>query len=206
MGISDDPLNRSNPRNVTMNLPAQSFTIDVDDYLHGEQESPIRHEYIAGPVYAMAGAGEAHNRISLNIAFHLRAATRGSPCAVFISDMKVRVAAHEAFYYPDVLLTCDPTDRESLYKAAPCLIAEVLSPSTEMTDRREKLLAYRTLPSLRYYLLVAQDRRLVEVYRREGDCGWRHELSDEGALAFDCGGLALRLTVADLYEDVVWET
>ena len=181
MGISDDPLNRSNPRNVTMNLPAQSFTIDVDDYLHGEQESPIRHEYIAGQVYAMAGADEAHNRIAGNLFFHLRAATRGTTCAVFISDMKVRVAAHEAFYYRDVLLTCDPTDRESLYKGAPCLIAEVLSPYTEMTDRREKLLAYRTLPSLRYYLLVAQDRRLVEVYRREGDCGWRHEVSDEGA-------------------------
>lgn len=189
-----------------MNLPAHNLAIDVDDYLHGEQEGPIRHEYIAGRVYAMAGAGEVHNRISLNLAFHLRAATRGTPCGVFISDMKVRVASHEAFYYPDVLLTCDPTDREPLYKTAPCLIAEVLSPSTEVTDRREKLLAYRTLPSLRYYLLVAQDRRLVEVYRREADGGWRYEVSEDGTLAFDCGGLSLRLTLADLYEDVVWET
>lgn len=189
-----------------MNLPGQPLAIGVEDYLHGEQESPVRHEYVAGQVFAMAGAGETHNRISLNLAFHLRAATRGTPCGVFISDMKVRVADHDAFYYPDVLLTCDPTDREPLYKTAPCLIAEVLSPSTEVTDRREKLLAYRALPTLRYYLLVAQDRRLVEVYRRESDGGWRYEVSEDADLAFDCGGLSLRLTLADLYEDVVFET
>ena len=189
-----------------MNLPAQRLPISVDDYLRGEQESTIRHEYIAGQVYAMFGAGESHNRIAGNLFFHLRAATRGTPCGVFISDMKVRVAAHETFYYPDVVLTCDPTDREPLYKTAPCLIAEVLSPSTEVTDRREKLLAYRSLPSLSYYLLLAQDRQLVEVYRREADGGWLHEIKDGGVLTFICGGLDLRVTLADLYEDVVWPT
>ena len=151
----------------------------------------------------MAGAGEVHNRLSLNIAFHLRAATRGTPCGVFISDMKVRVAAHDAFYYPDVLLTCDPQDRESLYKVAPCLIAEVLSPSTEVIDRREKLIAYRTLDALRYYLLVAQDRRRVELYRRTADGGWRHEIIDDGTLVFDCADLHLGFSLADIYEDVV---
>lgn len=99
----------------------------------------------------MAGAGEAHNRIAGNLFSYLRAATRGTTRGVFISDMKVRVMAHDAFCYPDVLLTCDPDDRESLYKSAPCLIAEVLSPSTEVIDRREKLIAYRALPSLRDY-------------------------------------------------------
>ena len=189
-----------------MKLPARKIDqtpfIEVADYLAGEQLSEIRHEYIAGQVYAMAGAGEAHNRISLNLAFHLRAATRGTPYAVFVSDMKVRLEQHDTFYYPDVLLTCEPTDRESLYKTAPCLIAEVLSPSTELTDRREKLLAYRSLPALRYYLLVAQDRPQVELYRRDADGGWQHAVLTEGLLAFDCGGLDLRLTLADLYEDV----
>jgi len=80
--------------------------IDVDEYLVGEQQSDIRHEYIAGQVFAMAGASETHNRLSLNLAFHLRAGARGTPCGVFIGDMKVRVAAHDAFYYPDVLQTC----------------------------------------------------------------------------------------------------
>jgi Uma2 family endonuclease len=190
---------------MRMNLPAQTLAVSVADYLHGEQESQIRQEYVAGRVFAMAGAGEAHNRIAGNLFFHLRAATRGTPCGVFISDMKVRVAAHDAFYYPDVLLTCDPTDREPLYKTAPCLIAEVLSPSTEVIDRREKLLAYRALTTLRYYLLVAQDRRLVELYRREADGGWRYEVSEDGELASDCGGLSLRMTLADIYEDVVLE-
>lgn len=186
-----------------MNLPARSPVISVDDYLQGEPASPVRHEYVAGQLYAMAGAGEAHNRISLNLAFHLRAATRGTPCAVFISDMKVRVSALDAFYYPDVLLACDPADRDPQFKTAPCLIAEVLSPSTEVIDRREKLLAYRALPALRWYLLVSQDRPLVEVYRRAADGGWRHEVSTDGALDLECGGLALRVTLADLYEDLV---
>ncbi len=137
--------------------------------------------------------------------FHLRAATRGTPCGVFISDMKVRVAAHEAFYYPDVLLTCDPDDRESLFKTSPCLIAEVLSPSTEIIDRREKLIAYRTLPSLRDYLLVAQDSRRVERFRRTEAGDWRHEIIDDGVLTFTCDGLQVRLSVAELYEDVVLE-
>lgn len=186
-----------------MNQPAQTLSISVDQYLQGEPASDIRHEYIAGQVFAMAGANEAHNRIGLNIAFHLRAATRGTPCAVFINDMKVRVARHDAFYYPDVLLSCNPADRESLFKVSPCLIAEVLSPSTEVIDRREKLVAYRTLDSLRYYLLVAQDRRRVELYQRTADGAWHHEIIEDGTLAFDCADLHLRFTVADIYEDVV---
>ena len=186
-----------------MSIPASCLPLDVDEYLRGEQDSPIRHEYVAGHTHAMAGADEAHNRISLNMAFHLRAATRGTPCAVFISDMKVRVTACDAFYYPDVLLSCEPGDLKALYQTAPCLIAEVLSPSTEAIDRREKLIAYRTLPSLRYYLLVAQDRRWVEVYTREADGDWRHTVQADGALTFDCGGLSLGLTLADLYEDVI---
>ena len=186
-----------------MNQTAECPSISVDEYLRGEPVSDIRHEYVAGQVFAMAGAGEAHNRISLNIAFHLRAATRGTPCGVFISDMKVRVAARDAFYYPDVLLTCDPQDRETLYKESPCLIAEVLSPSTEIIDRREKLIAYRTLDALRYYLLVAQDRRRVELYRRTADGDWCHEIIEDGTLAFECAGLHLGFSLADIYEDVV---
>ncbi len=178
-----------------MSTPAHCLPLDVDEYLCGEQDSPIRHEYVAGQVYAMAGADEAHNRISLNMAFHLRA--------------RMRVTACEAFYYPDVMLSCEPGDLKALYKTAPCLIAEVLSPSTEAIDRREKLIAYRTLPSLRHYLLVAQDRRWVEVYTREADGGWLHTVHTvhtvhtDGALTFDCGGLTLGLTLADLYEDVI---
>ena len=188
-----------------MNQPAVNRAINVDDYLDGELRSEIRHEYIAGAVFAMAGAGEAHNRISGNLFFHLRAATRGTPCGVFMSDMKVRVRSHEAFYYPDVLLTCDPNDRESLYKTEPCLIAEVLSPGTELTDRREKLIAYRSLSALRSYLLIAQDCHRVERYQRAPDGTWRYEVIEDGALNIDCADLQLQVSMADLYEDVVLE-
>ncbi len=181
-----------------MNLPAQVAPLSVAEYLEGEQCSDVRHEYVAGQVFAMAGAGEKHNRIAGNLFFHLRAATRGTPCGTFISDMKVRVDAHDAFYYPDVLLDCDPDDSEPLYKRSPCLIAEVLSPWTEVIDRREKLLAYRALESLRYYLLVSQEWRLVEVYRRDPAGGWHYDAYEDGELLIDCGGLEVRFGVLGL--------
>ncbi|AGA31767.1 Protein of unknown function DUF820 [Thioalkalivibrio nitratireducens DSM 14787] len=183
----------------------QISPLSADEYLEGEQRSDIRHEYVAGEVHAMAGAGERHNRISLNIAFHLRSATRGTRCGAFMSDMKVRVAAADAFYYPDALLTCDAGDDAQLYKVAPCLIAEVLSPATEVIDRREKLIAYRTLEALRYYLLAAQDARRVELYERQDDGSWVHTIYEgDGDLEFRCGGLTIRFSLAEVYEDVVF--
>jgi Uma2 family endonuclease len=101
-----------------------------------------------------------------------------------------------------VLLTCEPSDREPLYKTTPCLIAEVISPSTEVIDRRDKLLAYRALETLVYYLLVSQDRRLVEVYQRDAEGSWRYEVREVGDLAFACGGLDIRFTLDNVYEDV----
>lgn len=183
-------------------LPARKELLDEESYLQGEALAQERHEYVDGQVYAMAGANERHNRIALNIAFHLRAAARGTACGVFISDMKLRVAAHSAFYYPDVLLTCAADDRAELYKTSPCLVVEVLSEATELIDRREKLIAYRTLPSLQNYLLVNQNGRRVEQYRRTAD-GWQylvHENDDQ--LVLSCGELAIQLSLADIYEDV----
>jgi Uma2 family endonuclease len=188
---------------VDMSLAEKIPQIDPDEYLTAEQSSDIRHEYVAGQLFAMAGAGETHNRISLNLAFHLRAAARGTPCGVFISDMKVKVEKHDAFYYPDVLLTCDRDDSASLYKQSPCLIAEVLSPPTEIIDRREKLIAYRTLSSLRYYLLISQERRQAEVYSLDASGSWRHQVFEQdGEIQIRCGDLDIAFSLADVYEDV----
>ncbi len=185
-----------------MNLAMPEHTIDIQEYLDGELQGDIRHEYLAGQVYAMAGAGEKHNRISLNMAFHLRAAARGKPCGVFISDMKVRVEQSDTFYYPDVMVTCDPQDTESLYKRLPCLIVEVLSPSTEAIDRREKFFAYRSLPSLRHYLLISQDQRRVEWHSR-GESGWLFALlENDGLMEISCEGLQAAFSLDDIYEDV----
>ena len=146
--------------------------LSVDEYLEGELTSEVRHEYVAGVAYAMVGTSRRHNRIAGNLLTHLRAAARGSPCQVFMSDLKVRVPTADAFYYPDIAVTCDPGDDQEYYLERPCLIVEVLSPHTEAIDRREKLQAYRTLPSLQAYLLVSQEVPQVEIYERGGNGAW----------------------------------
>ncbi len=175
------------------------------DYLLGELVSEIRHEYVDGEVFAMAGAGEAHNLISLNIAARLRGLVRGGPCRVYISDMKLRVKTWKAYYYPDVMVTCDPTDSEANYKERPSLVVEVLSPSTERTDRREKMLAYRTLTDLREYLLVATDKQHVELYRRDAQDEWQlTNLNPADGIHLESLGYDLSLN--DIYEDVKLDT
>lgn len=118
----------------------RNVTLSPEEYLRGEQVSDIRHEYESGHAYAMVGASEAHNRIALNLAAALNTHLRGGPCRAFISDMKVRV--RDAFYYPDILVTCDRADSEEYYKTLPVLIAEVLSASTIDRDSLAKRIAY----------------------------------------------------------------
>ena len=186
-----------------MSLALQRSPLTHAEYLQGELASEIRHEYVAGEVFVMAGAGERHNIISLNIASRLRTAVRGTHCRTFISDMKVRVDQNDAFYYPDVMVTCDPADHESLYKHSPCLIVEVLSPTTEAIDRREKLIAYRFLASLRYYFLVSQEARRVELYHLGTDNRWQHSVLEvTGTMEFLCQELQAVLSLEDIYEDV----
>ena len=151
--------------------------VSEEDYLTLEAQSPIKHEYLAGDIYAMTGASLRHNVIAGNIYTVLRAHLRGSPCRTFMSDAKLRVAKLNRYYYPDVMVTCDP--RHQNVSAAdsvietPRLVVEILSTSTEATDRREKLLAYRSLPTLLEYVLVSQNEANIEIYRRQGDIGWQ---------------------------------
>jgi Uma2 family endonuclease len=107
-------------------------------YLRQEEAATVRHEYVGGEIHAMASASERHNRIAGNVFYHLRAATRGKTCRAFMADMKLRIAQPLTYYYPDVMLVCDPADDHPLYKQAPCFIAEVLSPATLAVDQREK--------------------------------------------------------------------
>ncbi len=133
-----------------MRIPESQQFISVDAYLEGEETSEIRHEYIGGQVYAMSGGSEAHNLICGNLYSAMRHHLRGSPCKVFMADMKLRlnIAEDDIFYYPDLLVTCDPSDNERYFKTQPSVLVEVLSPSTERLDRREKFLSYIALPSL----------------------------------------------------------
>jgi len=175
--------------------------LSEQDYLRVELSSEMRHEYVDGEVYAMAGAGEAHNLIAGNVFAKLREFMRGGPCRVFISDMKLHVKTWKAYYYPDVMVTCDPADSQSHFKEQPVLVVEVLSPSTESTDRREKMLAYRTLSSLREYVLIAADKRQVEIYRRDERDEWQLAVTRDGeSLLLE--SVACRLTPDEIYEDV----
>lgn len=186
-----------------MTYPARQQKLSVEDYIAGEDGAEFRHEYIDGQVYAMTGASRAHGTICLNIAAELRPRLRGTPCQLFLNDMKVRlrISGQDIFYYPDLLLTCDPNDRETYYCTAPCFLIEVLSESTERIDRREKLLAYQSIPSLEAYWLVAQDKRRLEVYRRRGQ--WQREIITSGRLTLDC--LEGELSLDAIYEDVMSE-
>lgn len=174
--------------------------LSVEDYLAGEARSDIRHEYLDGQVYAMTGASRAHGLIVNAIAYALTPAARRKGCQLFTSDMKLRleIGGKTLFYYPDLLLTCNPKDNDAYFSRAPCLLIEVLSESTARTDRREKLLAYQTLPSLEAYLLVEQDARRVEIYRRDSD--WRVEYIEHGDIPLPC--LDATLPMAEIYQDV----
>jgi Uma2 family endonuclease len=170
--------------------------VPVDDYLTGEEASQVRHEYVDGAVFAMGGASDRHNLIAGNL--YVRLSTRlPEACQVFMSDMKVRVrtAEQDVFYYPDVVVACDPADRERYYRERPVLIAEVLSESTERVDQFEKLFLYQRLETLQEYLLIAQDFREVRVHRRADR--WRPRLVTEGELRLESVDLAL--TLDELY-------
>ncbi|WPL16919.1 hypothetical protein Thiowin_01899 [Thiorhodovibrio winogradskyi] len=179
---------------------APRLRLSVADYLAAEDGADVRHEYIDGELYAMTGASDRHGLIVGNLYAFLRPRLRGTGCQLFANDMKVRlaIAGQDIFYYPDLLLGCDPHDRETYYRRHPCLLVEVLSDSTARLDRREKFLAYQTIASLQAYVLIEQHLRAVEIYRRYRD--WAMEHITEGSLRLDC--LDVEVSLDTLYEDV----
>ncbi|SJM94707.1 conserved hypothetical protein [Crenothrix polyspora] len=180
--------------------------LSEQEYLVAELTANVRHEYIDGQIYAMAGASENHNRIAGNVFFQLRAAARGGHCGVFMSDMKLKIAWQKAYYYPDVMLACHRQDDGEHFKQQPCLIAEVLSPSTNKTDRREKLWAYQKIPSLRYYLLVSANRENVEYFVRNSQDEWQSALLEaHETITVECENYQAVLSLTDIYEDVVFD-
>ena len=180
--------------------------LSVEEYLEGEKLADVRHEYVAGQVYAMAGGTRNHNRIALNIASDLEQSLEGDPCQAYIGDVKVHVQSinDDSFYYPDVMVGCDPEDNHELYLDHPSVIVEVLSESTERIDRNEKFHAYRSIPSLMEYVLVSQKKKEVMVARREND--WRPEILNrvDGELALRSIGVSLSLS--RIYRNIEFPT
>ncbi len=175
----------------------------VQEYLELEKGSVLRHEYVGGMMYALAGNTRRHDLIAPNILALLWNAARDGPCRVHTSDRRLRAAA-DVFYYPDVMVVCPPdneeTGDETLFEDAPCLVVEVTSPITQAIDRHEKLLAYKKLPSLKAYLIVAPDEMRVERHwRDEADEWWQAEVTGpEGVVPFPCPDTELAL--GQIYE------
>lgn len=183
----------------------QTFQIPPEDYLQMEENSSVKHEYIDGQAYAMAGASDAHVTIALNLATELRNHLRGSGCRVYISDMKARLEALNRFYYPDVMVTCDDRDREtSQYKCFPCLIVEVLSESTEAFDRGDQFADYQSLETLQEYVLINTKRQRVECFRRTEKGLWELQSYTPVEPAFQLRSIGFTGAIATLYEDVIF--
>ncbi|MGH8017148.1 MAG: Uma2 family endonuclease [Opitutaceae bacterium] len=175
--------------------------LSVAEYFAAEERGEIRHEYIGGRLYAMAGSTAAHNTIILNVAGALRQRLRsGGPCKVFVNDIKVRlrIAGEDLFYYPDIVVTCHPIGAKDHFTRFPTVIFEVLSDSTELTDRREKLTNYRQCDTLEEYILVDQYRREVTQHRRND--GWASLLITADDAAVELPSLNTSIALAEIYD------
>ncbi len=182
-----------------MSTAKKGEPISVSDYLREEERGEQRHEYVNGVIYAMVGGTARHNMITGTILSALREHLKDTPCTVFMSDMKVQ--AGDVFYYPDVMAVCTPVEPNSLYQTQPVLLVEVLSASTESKDRLEKLVAYQNIPSVKEYVLVAQDKVAIDVYRRCED-GWQLQSLTYGD-SVELASLNYQTKADTFYEDVL---
>ncbi|MBO3461487.1 Uma2 family endonuclease [Aetokthonos hydrillicola Thurmond2011] len=181
-------------------------------YLEWEEQQPIKYEYINGEVFAMTGGNLPHNSIAINLTSALKNHIRGKGCKVFMADAKVGVSLQGPFHYPDVMVSCNPEDqraRQVIYH--PCLIVEVLSPSTEAFDRGKKFRHYRRIDSLKEYILIETDKMNVECYRRNEKGKWEvtyysiEETTQDGTeLEVQLTSVDFRCPISLLYEDVVF--
>lgn len=171
--------------------------LSEEEYLATEPAAELKREYIDGRVYAMAGAGYNHNCIAANILGEFRNHLKGTPCATFMADIKVKLG--KDYVYPDVLVDCSKMRGDDVFSSAPVIIVEVLSRSTRKTDTTIKLIRYINLPSLQEYVLIEPDIVSVQVLRRGKN--WLSEyffLGDE--VTFESIGLTL--PVEDIYDRV----
>lgn len=173
-----------------------------EEYFALEDRSEIRHEYFEGEVFAMAGASKPHNLIKGNLIAGLRLGVRQRGCRLFDENVRLEVKEKKYYTYPDVLVSCNPTDRQDLYLVRqPVLIAEILSPSTAEYDRTTKFENYQKMPSLRHYLLLSQAAWIVEWFRRDEAGQWIYTLLTGPDSILEIPDLGLVLPLRELYED-----
>lgn len=177
--------------------------ISIEDYLAGEQTSEIRHEYVAGVVYAMTGGTNAHSQIASNTLVSLGSQLRGSPCRVFNPDTKIRIqySNHTRFYYPDVSVICRPNPQQDTFQDDPSVIIEVLSDSTRRADEGEKKDAYLTIPKLTAYILLEQTSISAICFRR-GEQGFQAEFYSGDDASIELPSIDAILSLSDVYDGI----
>ena len=182
------------------------------EYLEWEERQPVKYEYVNGYVYAMAGGTIPHNKIAVNLTTALQNRLRGKGCLVLMADAKVGISQLGPFHYPDVMVTCDERDRTAVKLIQhPCLVVEVLSPSTEGYDRGDKFKQYRQIDTLKEYVLISADSMSVECYRLNERQKWElthyfiDETTPEGTdPEVHLTSVDFRTPISVLYEDVVF--
>ncbi|MCL1464563.1 Uma2 family endonuclease [Argonema galeatum] len=186
-----------------MFVSESSIYISRENYLKGEEISPIRHEYIRGEVFAMAGGTQAHNIIAGNIFALLRNHVRGTGCRAFVENIKVLIDAADVYYYPDVTVSCDERDRNSSdsFIRYPSLVVEVLSDNTEAFDRGDKFADYQQIETLQEYVLIGQKRQKIECFRRNSERRWELYTYQKGEEIY-LASVNFRTAISALYEDV----
>lgn len=182
--------------------------LSVADYLEGEEFSNLKHEYLGGVIHAMAGASNAHNTISLNLAATLHSNLRGKPCRPFHSDTKVRITLPDQirFYYPDVMVVCQPNPPTDHFQDMPVVLVEVLSESTRRTDLVEKFEACLTIPSLKVLIFVESDQASVTLHRRQNSGGFLRETYQNLHDSIALPEIETAISLKEIYESVEFES
>jgi Uma2 family endonuclease len=184
-----------------MGLPKLKTKISVEDYLEGEKVSPVKHEYVEGEIYAMAGASDKHNMIVGDIYAALLVHLRTSKCQPFFGDIKVR-ATSKVYYYPDVLVSCEENPEDAHFRNNPILIIEVTSPSTANIDRREKLLFYQQMPSVHEYAVIDQHKINIELHRRQPNGSWITYYFDKEDKEIEFKSIGLTMSINEIYRRI----
>lgn len=182
---------------------ARTPLMSVEEYLEFEEKSPVKHEYINGVVHAMSGASRFHNEITFNLATAFRAHLQGGPCRVYLMELKLypRLQSDEIFYYPDVMVDCTPGNRGDYFLRTPKLVVEVLSPSTQIIDRREKSITYHAAESIEEYILAAQDEPKLIIHDRAAR--WAARTVEGLDAVAELRSIGLALPLRQIYEDVL---
>jgi Uma2 family endonuclease len=187
-----------------MLIPLKPYYITPEEYLANEHHSEIKHEYIDGSIYPIVNKNRQHNIVITNLAASLKTHLENTNCEVYRENVKLCVNP-VLFYYPDVLVTCEVNKEDDDYIIKfPCLIIEVLSPSTASVDKREKLIAYKMIESLQEYAIVWQDEMRIELHRRNNE-GWLTFFFTQPEDEIEFASVKLKTTTAEIYRGVTFE-